>query len=531
MRKRVLRRAFSLLETAVSLGTASMLAVGLGASLVVAARGLDLNSAPDGKRVDTTRVARDLARDLQQATRFTEQSATATTFLVPDRDADGRPETIRYSWSGAAGNPLTMSVNGAAANEIAPGVQSLTFSYSAQSMTAPAQPSESAATGVKLLYVTAGTTVQTSGTSASQRVASGPTILVNPSTLDRKRIELFESWGYDVTYVLPTEPWANLSALIDQTQLIFVSAECDGAALPNSFYDSSKGIAFERAYQYDDAHLASTPATTYDTGIRVRTPNHYVMSGYSNAQFVPIVSSTSAFYYFTGVGSGVVNVMGPSGHSEPAMMSISPGSRLSNGANAQGRRILMPWGFPGLNIDNLTTDGRTIMRRCLEWAGGAGSDPNSPEQTFGNTAVYMNLHNPGAGKQLATKVNLSQAGKIQSISAFVGGGIGTIRYALYSHSTSQNRPNALLAQSGAGLTASGGNRWVTLTVPETSLNAGDYWLAVNFGLTSQTINMTPGGEYVTLNNDASLLGFKSTWGTPDSYEQINMSIYATYKPN
>ena len=156
-------------------------------------------------------------------------------------------------------------------------------------MTATTQPSESAATGVKLLYVTAGTTVQTSGASASQRVASGPTILVNPSTLDRKKIELFESWGYDVTFVLPTEPWSNLAALIDQTQLIFVSAECDGAALPNSFYDSNKGIAFERAYQHDDAHLASSAAATYDTGIRVRTPSHYVMSGYSNAQLVPIV--------------------------------------------------------------------------------------------------------------------------------------------------------------------------------------------------------------------------------------------------
>lgn len=531
MRKRFLRRAFSLLETAVSLGSASVLTVGLGASLVVATRGLDLNSAPDGKRVDATRVARDLARDLQQATRFTEQTATAATFLVPDRDADGRPETIRYAWSGAAGNPLTMSMNGAAANEVAPGVESLNFSYSAQAMTAPAQPSESAATGVKLLYVTAGTTVQTSGASASQRVASGPTILVNPSTLDRKKIELFESWGYDVTFVLPTEPWSNLAALIDQTQLIFVSAECDGAALPNSFYDSNKGIAFERAYQHDDAHLASSAAATYDTGIRVRTPSHYVMSGYSNAQLVPIVSSSTAFYYFTGVGSGVVNVMGPSGRSEPAMMSISPGSRLSNGAYAQGRRILMPWGFPGFDTDHLTADGRTIMRRCLEWAGGAGSDPNSPEQTFGNTSVYMNLLNPGAGKQLATKVNLSQGGKIQSISAFVGGGVGTIRYALYSHHGAQDRPNSLVAQSGPGLTLSGGSRWITLNVPETNLNAGTYWLAVNFGLTSQTINMTPGGEYVTLNYDATLLGFKNNWGTPDSNEQMSISIYATYKPN
>ena len=126
---------------------------------------------------------------------------------------------------------------------------------------------------------------------------------------------------------------------------------------------------------------------------------------------------------------------------------------------------------------------------------------------------------------------MSQGGKIQSISAFVGGGVGTIRYALYSHHGAQDRPNSLVAQSGPGLTLSGGSRWITLTVPETNLNAGTYWLAVNFGLTSQTINMTPGGEYVTLNYDATLLGFKNNWGTPDSNEQMSISIYATYKPN
>lgn len=525
------RRAFSMLELTISLASAAILTISLGSSLVVASRGLDLINAPEGRRTDASRVARELARDLQQATRFTEQTATATTFLVPDRDADGKPESIRYAWSGTAGAPLTMSLNGATPVDFAANVQSLNLAYSSQAMTAPTAPTESAATGVKLLYITAGTAVQTSGVSASQRVATAPTLLVNPSSLDRKKIELFESWGYDVTFILPNEPWANLSALIDQTQLIFVSAEADGDLIQSNIYDSNKGIVVERAYQHDDARLASNSSGFTDTGIRVRSPSHYTMSGYTNGQFVSILSSNSDFYYFSGLGSGVTNVMGPSGRSEPSMMSISPGSRLNNGSFAPGRRILIPWGFPGFNYDRLTTDGRTILRRCLEWAGGAGSDPNSLEQTFGNTSVYMNLFTPGAGRQIATKVNLAQAGKIQSISAFAGGGVGTIRFAIYSHHGPQNRPNTLLAQSGIGLTLSGGNRWITLNLPETNLSAGDYWLAINFGLTSQTVNMTPGGEYVTLNYDATLLGFKNSWGSPDSNEPMKLSIYGTYKPN
>lgn len=525
------RRGLSLLETVISLGSAAILTVSLGASLVVASRGLDLSTAQDGQRVDSARLAREVTQDLQQAIRFTEQTATAATFLVPDRDADGDPESIRYAWSGAAGAPLTYSLNGGTSVNLASSVQTLNFAYGSQSMTAPAQPVESLTVGTKLLFITSGTTVQTSGVAASQRTATGPTILVNPNSYDRKKIDLFESWGYDVTFILPTEPSSNLAALMDQAQLVFVSAEADGSQVPSSVYDSSKGIVVERVYQFDDAHFAATATTIADTGLRVRSPSHYIMSGYTNAQLVAILTSSSSFQYFSSVGSGVTNVMGPSGRSEPAMMSLSPGDRMNNGSFANGRRVLIPWGFPGLNYDSLTTEGKAITRRCLEWAAGAGSDPNSAVQTFGNTSIFMNLLSPGIAKQVATKVSLSQSGNIQSISAFIGGPFGTVRYAIYNHNPAFNRPNALLAQSNTSFVSSSGNRWVTLAVPQTTLAPGDYWLAVNFGIATQTVNMTPSGDYVTLNYDATLPGYKNNWGTPDSQEQMSFSIYATYEKN
>jgi hypothetical protein len=531
MKRSPFRRAFSMLETTIALGSAAILSVSLGASLIVASRGLELNSAPDGVRIDTARIAREMAQDLQLATRFTEQGSTAVSLLTPDRDGDGDPESIRYAWSGVAGAPLTYSLNGGAAVTVTPGVQSLQLNYSAQAMAAPAEPAESLTIGTKLLFVTAGTTIQATGTSASQRVAAAPMILVNPNANDRKKIELFESWGYDVTFILPTEPWSNMSALLDQSQLAFVSSESDGAAIPSGFYDSSKGIVAERVYQFDDAHFANNDSMFYETGLRVRSSSHYIMSGYSNSQFVPILSSTGPFAYFSNVGSGVTNLMGPSGRSEPAMMSLSPGDRMSNWAYAAGRRVLFPWGFPGLNYNNLTTQGLAITRRSLEWAAGAGSDPNAAVQTFGHTSVNMNILQPGPGKQVATKVQLAQLGDLKSISAFIGGPIGSVRYAIYSHSSGFNRPNILLAQSAAGLTSGGGSRWVTLPVSHNNLVAGEYWLVVSFGLSSQTVNMTPGGDYHTLNYDPTLLGFRTNWGASDTQEKMSFSIYATYTPD
>src|SRR5690606_30888846 len=55
--------------------------------------------------------------------RFSERTATAATIAVPDRTGDGRPETIRYSWSGVVGDPLLYEYNGGAALSILDGVQ------------------------------------------------------------------------------------------------------------------------------------------------------------------------------------------------------------------------------------------------------------------------------------------------------------------------------------------------------------------------------------------------------------------------
>jgi hypothetical protein len=49
--------------------------------------------------------------DLEFALAFSEQTATAMTFTVPDRDGDLLAETIRYAWSGTPGDPLTRQIN------------------------------------------------------------------------------------------------------------------------------------------------------------------------------------------------------------------------------------------------------------------------------------------------------------------------------------------------------------------------------------------------------------------------------------
>ena len=52
------------------------------------------------------------------------------------------------------------------------------------------------------------------------------------------------------------------------------------------------------------------------------------------------------------------------------MAAIEAGDSLILGGTAMGRRVILPWGGNDFDVNHLNDDGRTILRRSLEWAGG-----------------------------------------------------------------------------------------------------------------------------------------------------------------
>jgi hypothetical protein len=115
------RSALTLIELTMSLAIVTF---------IVAAKAMSNDSSNLGADATTARSAASVViDDLKMATAITEQTATAVTMTVPDRDGDGNPETIRYSWSGTAGDSLMRSYNGGTAGAIATNVRALNFTY------------------------------------------------------------------------------------------------------------------------------------------------------------------------------------------------------------------------------------------------------------------------------------------------------------------------------------------------------------------------------------------------------------------
>lgn len=121
----------------IGLVSSSLLVAGLASALYISSQALDVDKSPSRQSATASEVLGELAADLALARSFSERTATAVTFTVPDRDGDLDPETIRYAWSGTPGDPLTYQYNGGTASVLASDVQSLNFTALTRLLIAP----------------------------------------------------------------------------------------------------------------------------------------------------------------------------------------------------------------------------------------------------------------------------------------------------------------------------------------------------------------------------------------------------------
>lgn len=106
------RRAFTLVESVVSLAIVALIGAAIGSSMLLAARASPASTDRDSTTLTACQWADMLAGDLALAQTITSSSATSAEFTVADRTGDSVPETIRWEWPGAAGSTLRRTYNG-----------------------------------------------------------------------------------------------------------------------------------------------------------------------------------------------------------------------------------------------------------------------------------------------------------------------------------------------------------------------------------------------------------------------------------
>lgn len=123
------RHGYTLMELLVATASATVLMAGLSSSIYVASQALQIDNGTLAAEARNGRALERLLADAREAFDFSEQTATAITFTVPDRNGDDSPETIRYAWSGSSGAPLTYEINGSASANLIEDVRQLDFGF------------------------------------------------------------------------------------------------------------------------------------------------------------------------------------------------------------------------------------------------------------------------------------------------------------------------------------------------------------------------------------------------------------------
>jgi len=122
-------RGFTLVELIAAVAIMSLLLGAMTSAVLLTRQAVPERGTGLVALVDASDVMQQLTADLSQAVYILEHESKSVTLVVPDRDGDGLPETIRYAWSGTTGDPLTRQLNGGTAITALDNVAECTFGF------------------------------------------------------------------------------------------------------------------------------------------------------------------------------------------------------------------------------------------------------------------------------------------------------------------------------------------------------------------------------------------------------------------
>ena len=352
------RRGYTLLEMIISTGAATVLLGGLMSTIVVANRAWSPDLKPAIK-TETSGLTRQLGIDLKSALYFTERTSTAATFAVPDRNSDGQPEILRYSWSGTDGDPLTVSLNGGAAQVVVADVQTFNMDYLLRTVTAPVIPvsGEQAKT---VLFITSTSNVQVDSADRDA-LATG----------EKERIDAIELWGFDVAVMSGDASDADWTSQLEVAAAVYVPGTVTSDDVTKRLYEAIQGVVYERALPGVDCGYVSNLTEENESKIDLENSNHYITSEVP-AGVISVLTAGRLLQMWTGGFSPDVQILarGDKNPYDASLAIMEAQSRTLQGGVSPGRRVLLPWGEDPATFGLLTDAALSITQRSIMWAAG-----------------------------------------------------------------------------------------------------------------------------------------------------------------
>ncbi|MFW2403867.1 MAG: DNRLRE domain-containing protein [Gammaproteobacteria bacterium] len=194
---------------------------------------------------------------------------------------------------------------------------------------------------------------------------------------DAKRA-LMESWDFIVNLIDESDSQANFDAALASNDVVFVTEGSDPGAIGSKLTDTTVGVVNEEEALLVELGFTGDTDSNSRSEIVILENTHYITSGL--ALGTTTITTSNQPLSFTNNGSApgaqiLAETNQVSSFFEPSLLTLDTNADLFGGGFAAGRRVALPWGAAGFDINALNADGLMIMRRALEW--GAGLDPGT----------------------------------------------------------------------------------------------------------------------------------------------------------
>ena len=190
---------------------------------------------------------------------------------------------------------------------------------------------------------------------------------------DTVKKTLMESWGFNVALITAADTQANFDTAVASADVAYISEEVTSSDVGTKLRGATIGVVNEETALTDEFGIAGVRTGYTGTDINVVNTTHYITSVFSGGPLT-IASAATSLNRLTGsVAPGLNALAATTGN--PELATIETGGALYDTGTAAGRRVQLPWGSDAFDINLLTADGQTLMRRAIEWGADTGSVP------------------------------------------------------------------------------------------------------------------------------------------------------------
>jgi len=216
----------------------------------------------------------------------------------------------------------------------------------------------------------------------------------SPDPDDQLKIEIIESWGYQVDFYEDQDSdainWSNYD-------LAYVSETVISGDVNANLSNLSIGVVNEEPKLYDDLQIASGDTEHVGSSIDITDNSHYISSIFPLGALSIYEAGMEILTANTPLAGGLQTLGEYSGAA--SLTALDQGAATTSGT-AAGRRVTLPLGqhfAANFTWSQLNNNGHLLVQRAIQWASSVDNNPNSGHWLLDDGAGTLATDSSGRG--------------------------------------------------------------------------------------------------------------------------------------